>query len=158
MMTPWRLRLAHAAFVCLCLGCRTEGDPSNAKTAEDSIRNLVILYDSVWQRKDIPAVERLLSPEYEYVNSAGGLTSHAATLEFLRDTSYRLDRSHRSELAIVVVGPVARVSSRWEGNGRYRGEPVQDDQTCGQTWILSRGNWQLFTEHCVNRPTGKQRT
>jgi len=156
MMMPWRLRLAHAAFVCLALGCRTEGDSSNAPAAEDSIRHLVVLYDSAWQRKDIPAVERLLSPQYEYVNSVGGLTSHAATLESLRDTTYHLDRSHRSELAIVVVGPVARVSSRWEGNGRYRGESVKDDQTCGQTWILSGRNWQLFTEHCVNRPAAKQ--
>ena len=47
---------------------------------------------------------------------------------------------------------MASVTSRWEGRGEYQGRPVLDDQTCGQTWLWRMGPWQMFTEHCVNRP------
>jgi hypothetical protein len=45
---------------------------------------------------------------------------------------------------------VARAASRWRGLGRYRGEPVDDDQTCVQHWRDVGGRWEMFTEQCVN--------
>jgi len=59
--------------------------------------------------------------------------------------------ARRSDMEITVVGATARVTSRWEGAGRFQGKPVLDDQTCGQTWVRHEGRWQLFTEHCAVR-------
>jgi len=47
---------------------------------------------------------------------------------------------------------LAVVSSRWVGQGTYRGEAFNDDQRCGQTWPLTGTlgrKWQLLSEHCV---------
>ena len=82
------------------------------------------------------------------------VAARAAMLGFLADTSYVLTLSRRTEVRVTIAGPVARVGSRWEGEGRFRGEPVRDDQTCGMTWLRERAGWRLFTEHCVNRPPG----
>ena len=138
-------------LLCLALlaGCQVEDPPQDDEAA---IRRNVAIYDSAWLAKDVAAVDRLLSPDYSYFTSNGALSPRAATLEFLRDSSYHLTRSDRSAIQVVVSGPVARLSSRWEGSGRYRGAPVLDDQTCGQTWVRAERDWKLFTEHCVNRP------
>lgn len=142
-----------SVYVGDILGARIQKFVHRASAAgtEKEIRELVGLYDSAWQAKDAPAVERLLAPEYGYFTSTGGYSDRAATLAFLADPGYALTKSRRSDLEATVDGPVARVRSRWEGEGRYRGEPVKDDQTCGQTWIRSEAGWRLFTEHCANR-------
>lgn len=131
-----------------CLG----GGPAPAPGDEAALRAAIAAYDSAWLAKDSGAVGRIVSPGYLYFNSVGGLDDRAAMLAFLADTGYALTLSRRTEVQVTVAGQVARVSSRWEGEGRYRGDPVLDDQTCGMTWVAEDGAWRLFTEHCVNRP------
>lgn len=132
----------------LSLACTPPASPADQ---EGTVREAVARYDSVWMAKDSAAVEALLAPEYLYFSSKGELSHRAETIAFLGDTSYLLTKSHRTEVQVTISGDVARISSRWEGEGRYRGEVVKDDQSCGQTWVLGGGRWRLFTEHCVNR-------
>ena len=133
-----------------CLACGRPAAPGD----ETSLRVALARYDAAWLSKDAAAVGDLLSPDYAYFTSRGGLDDRAAMLGFLADTSYVLTLSRRTEVRVTIAGPVARVGSRWEGEGRFRGEPVRDDQTCGMTWLWERAGWRLFTEHCVNRPPG----
>jgi ketosteroid isomerase-like protein len=110
---------------------------------------LVVQYDSAWNRRDTSAVSRLLAPRYQYFSSRGEVSSRAETLAFLSAPDYVLERAIRSEVTVSLSGPVAVVSSRWQGHGTYRGEAFQDDQRCGQTWVRTARTWQLLSEHCV---------
>lgn len=110
---------------------------------------LVAQYDSAWNRQDTSAVSHLLAPRYQYFTSQGGLSSRAETLGFLSSPDYVLRRAKRSEVSVSLSGQVAVVSSRWQGEGTYRGEAFKDDQRCGQTWLRTSRAWQLLSEHCV---------
>jgi uncharacterized protein DUF4440 len=110
---------------------------------------LVARYDSAWNRRDTAEVGRLLAPRYQYFTSRGGVTSRAETIGFLGSPDYVLRQAERSEVSVSPSGPVAVVSSRWQGQGTYRGEAFTDDQRCGQTWIRTPRAWQLLSEHCV---------
>jgi hypothetical protein len=125
--------------------------PAPAGT-EEALRIALATYDSAWLARDSPTVERLLAPEYTYFTSSGGLNDKSATLAFLTDTSYALTLSRRTDVRVKQAGTTAVISSRWEGEGRYRAEAVHDDQTCGQTWTWTGRVWLLLSEHCVNRP------
>jgi hypothetical protein len=144
-------RFLAPAFLSILLACG-QGRQWSDRDAEITLRTRLQTYDSAWVAKDSTTIEKILAPQYAYFTSTGDLSSRIQTFTFLADTSYQLTRSHRTELAVTVAGPVARISSRWEGSGRYQGEPVEDDQTCGQTWVFMSGDWKLFTEHCANRP------
>lgn len=133
------------------LACSASTDPA-AGEREADLRASIAAYDSAWQAKDSARVDSLLASDYLYVSSTGQLSPRTQTLEFLLDPTYRLSHLERSELGIASAGPVARATSRWQGRGEYQGRPVLDDQTCGQIWVWREGRWQLFTEHCVNRP------
>jgi Domain of unknown function (DUF4440) len=113
------------------------------------VATLVAQYDSAWNRRDTITISRLLAPRYQYFTSRGGVSSRAETMGFLRAPDYVLERAKRSELSVSLSGPVAVVSSRWQGQGTYRGEAFKDDQRCGQTWLRSAGAWRLLSEHCV---------
>lgn len=119
---------------------------------EAQLRAAVAAYDSAWQAKDTVGVSPFMAPEYAYLTSTGGVSSRARSLEFLADPTYRLTYVERSDIDVTLAGPVARVTSRWQGRGEYQGQAVLDDQTCGQTWLSRDRRWQLFTESCVNRP------
>jgi hypothetical protein len=110
---------------------------------------LVAHYDSAWNHRDTSEVSRLLAAQYKYFTSRGGVSSRAETIAFLSAPDYRLEHAQRSEVVVSLSGPVAVVSSRWQGHGTYRGEAFKDDQRCGQTWLRTTGTWQLLSEHCV---------
>jgi hypothetical protein len=117
------------------------------------VATLVAQYDSAWNRRDTVTVSHLLAPRYQYFTSRGGVSSRAETMRFLSAPDYVLDRAKRSELSVSLSGPVAVVSSRWQGEGRYRGEAFKDDQRCGQIWVRTARAWQLLSEHCVQIAT-----
>ena len=142
-------RLSVAALIALA-GCNATPRPA-LQGDEAALRSAVAAYDSAWLAKDSLGVARHLAGEYTYFTSTGGISSLSESYGFLRDTTYRLTRSERSEVSVTMTGQVGRVSSRWIGVGEYQGAAVRDDQTCGQIWIWRDGRWQLFSEHCVNR-------
>ena len=122
-----------------------QGDPATA----GQVSALVARYDSAWNRQDTVEVSRLLAPQYQYFTSRGGVTKRAETLAFLGAPDYRLEQARRSEIEVALSGPVAVVSSRWQGHGTWRGEAFNDDQRCGQTWVRTDRTWQMVSEHCV---------
>lgn len=147
------------ALPVLALGataCSSSPDPAPDRGSEADLRASIAAYDSAWQGKDSARVAYLMASDYLYVSSTGQLSPRGQSLEFLLDPTYRLNHVARSEIEIAVAGPVARVTSRWQGEGEFKGRPVLDDQTCGQTWAWREGRWQLFTEYCVNRPVEVQ--
>ena len=136
--------------LCVLIGILPRELSAQAVTSPVAhITRIVARYDSAWNRRDSMIVNQLLAPNYQYFTSRGGISSRAETMKFLADPGYVLERAHRSELVVTPSGTVAVVSSRWEGQGSYRGERFVDDQRCGQTWVRNGGDWQLLNEHCV---------
>jgi ketosteroid isomerase-like protein len=144
------MRFSIAASLGLTLAVM----PRHAHAQGDSqvaahVAALVAKYDSAWNRKDTLTVSRMLAPQYQYFTSRGGVSSRVETMKFLSAPDYVLKQAKRFELSVSPSGPVAVVSSRWQGHGTYRGEAFKDDQRCGQTWLQGAGGWQLVSEHCV---------
>lgn len=151
-MTPLGFFVCPAAFIAACLAIASPASAQGrARTAE--LAALVARYDSAWNRRDTTAVSRLLAPRYQYFSSRGDVSSRTESMRFLADPAYVLEEAKRSELAVTVSGPVAVVSSRWQGRGSYRGERFVDDQRCALVWQQSAGRWRLLSEHCVQIAT-----
>lgn len=141
-------------FVCVValryvLLAPTLAEGQGAAHAADQVASLVAQYDSSWNRKDTVAVSRWLAPRYQYFTSLGAVRSRAPVLEFLASSEYSLEHAQRSEIVVTHTGPVAVVSSRWQGHGTYKGKRFVDDQRCGQVWLETARTWQMLSEHCV---------
>jgi ketosteroid isomerase-like protein len=145
------VRSAVTCTLAFATGCGiSKTEP--AADADDRLRLVIARYDSAWKAKDTVAVSNALAQDYVYFTSTGGRSARAQTLEFLADTSYSIQSQERTDVDVSIVGGVARAASRWRGLGRYRSDPVDDDQTCVQHWRDVGGRWEMFTEQCVNRP------
>ena len=137
------------AGLTLTLGAFVPAHAQDAPHLAGEVEALVARYDSAWNRRDTTAVGRLLAPRYQYFTSLGGVSSRAVSMDFLSAPDYVLVQAQRSEVAVSLSGPVAVVSSRWNGQGSYRGEAFRDDQRCGQVWLRTTRTWQLLSERCV---------
>ena len=144
-MSGWRL----LAGLALTLVANVPVHAQNESQMTAQVQALVAKYDSAWSQRDTAAVGRLLAPRYQYFTSRGGVSSRAETMGFLSTPDYVLKQAKRSDVGVSLSGAVAVVSSRWQGQGTYRGEAFQDDQRCGQIWLRLTGGWQLLSEHCV---------
>jgi ketosteroid isomerase-like protein len=139
--------LALGLGLTLSPGASAQSRPDGG--AVDSVTARMTEYDRAWNRRDTVTVARLLSPDYQYFTSRGGVQSRAQVMGMVGSPAYVLKRAKRTELAVRIVDPVAVVSSRWEGEGTYRGKPFVDDQRCGLVWLRSGRSWQVVSEHCV---------
>jgi hypothetical protein len=136
------------ALVCV-LPSATIAEGQEAARSGDPLAAIVAQFDSSWNRKDTVAVGRWLAPRYQYFTSLGGVRSRAPVLAFLGSPEYVLEQAQRSEIVVTHSGPVAVVSSRWQGHGTYQGKHFTDDQRCGQVWLETSRTWQMLSEHCI---------
>jgi len=84
------------ALLLSALACAgPTGSPSGT---EDSLRAALATYDSAWLARDSRTVERILSPEYTYFTSNGGLNDKAATLESDDVAVTEIDPARRGRL------------------------------------------------------------
>ena len=119
-------------------------------TADTKVLKALADYDIAWNKKDVALVSRILTDDYVYFSSVGGLTDRKATLEFLGRPDYKLTFVERSEIKIVSrVDGVAVISSRWKGKGMFGKETIDDDQRCGLVFVRHENMWKLLSEHCA---------
>jgi len=118
-------------------------------TAQADVLRLLKTYDDAWNKKDARTVDKILTPNYIYFNSEGGITTRRGTLDFLVSPKYNLTFVERSEIESYRSGETVVVSSRWKGKGTYNKELINDDQRCGLVFAKIKDEWKLAAEHCV---------
>ena len=128
-------------------------EPAAAADSAAVVRALAA-YDAAWARKDTAAARSLMSPQYQYFTSRGGVSTLDETLGFLARPDYRLDYVQRSEITVTIDGPAAVVSSRWVGRGSWAEGEIDDDQRCGLVFVRRESGWRLLAEHCVQIDDG----
>jgi ketosteroid isomerase-like protein len=151
--------LTLTAFILLTstpLAAQQAKPPAPAATAEGTIRELLVQYDSAWRRKNVAAMGELLAPTYLFFTSTGEVGTRSQSLADLGAAGFRMGRLRRSEIAVRFTGAaLAVVSSRWETEGLYDGAAFKQNQRCGLVWTKSGGTWQIVSEHCIDIPVSR---
>jgi len=137
-----------AACGVLVPGCARPGPESGGALEAESLR-VVARYDQAWVRKDVPAVVKILAPEYVYFSSRGKVSGLADTRAMLSSPGYRVDRSRRDELRAYRHGSTVVVSSHWTAAGVFDSQPFTDDQRCSVVVAFGGGVGRVLSEHCT---------
>ena len=133
-----------------CTSNQSSGENSNPNLTKDEVLSFLVTYDSAWNLKKQSVVDSLYAPQYKYFTSVGGVSSRARNLEILAAEYYKLIAASRTEVDISIEGDIAIVSSRWQGNGIWQGEPFSDNQRCGLVIQKQGKTLKLLSEHCVD--------
>ena len=136
--------------------CKNDGHPgivSSDNLSKEEVMAFLSAYDDAWNKKKNKTVDSLYAPQYKYFTSVGGVSSRARNLEILSADYYNLVGASRTEIDITIDGNTAIVSSRWQGNGMWKGEPFNDNQRCGLVIQKKGKELKLLSEHCVDIST-----
>lgn len=119
----------------------------------DITENEVILtikkFDDGWENKNMNAVDSVLAPAYRYFTQSGGIFSRDSVVATAGENSYVLRNMSRSEIKITLNGNTAIASTRWRGEGMYRGIPFNEDQRCSIVLIKKDNKIEILSEHCT---------
>ena len=116
---------------------------------EPEVISAIKKFDVGWEKKNMAAVDSVLSPSYIYFTQSGNTFTRDSVVATAGESSYTLTNMNRTEMAVTITGNTAVVSTRWQGVGTYRGVPFNEDQRCSIVLIKEQGVVQILTEHCT---------
>ena len=142
-------------IILFSVSCNEGGQQENSSIAitEAEVASFLKTYDDAWNTKNGKVVDSLYASHYRYYTSVGGISTRARNLELLAADYFQIIKASRSEVDISIDGNIAIVSSRWQGNGIWRGEPFHDNQRCGLVIQKTAHGLRLLSEHCVDIAT-----
>lgn len=140
-MKPFFLTLSLIILLCSCKREQT--------ITEQEVIATLKKFDDGWEQKNMQKVNETLSPKYIYFTQSGSTFSRDSVVATAGESTYSLNRVSRSEIEITITGSTAIVSSRWKGEGAYRGVPFNEDQRCSITLVKQDDGVKILSEHCT---------
>ncbi len=121
---------------------------TNQLTREEVIA-VIRCFDEGWQHKNLAAVDSVLAPSYIYFTQSGGVFSRTNLVQTAGSPAYSLKRMERMEYDVTLYENTAVVSTRWQGEGMYKGVYFNEDQRCSLTIIKTKDKVEILSEHCT---------
>ena len=137
------------AIICLSSCTKQE------TITEPEVISTIKKFDDGWEKKNMAAVDSVLSPSYIYFTQSGNTFTRDSVVATAGQSTYSLSSMDRSEIAVTITGNTAVVSTRWKGVGTYRGVPFNEDQRCSIVLIKENGQVQILSEHCTPIKTNR---
>lgn len=150
-MKPFFVRLLFLGFVFLSLffsSCKRKNAEPEAITREEAIA-AIRAFDQGWNNKNAAAVDSILAPAYVYFTQSGGMFSRDSVVATASSPQYSLKDVSRDQYDVEIFANTAVVSTRWCGQGEYRGTLFNETQRCSITLIKVNGKVQILSEHCT---------
>jgi len=116
-----------------------------ATKAEDDLNASLTAYRQALVKRDLPALEKIWTDDYTFIDAHGRVLTKADRLAELRSSATSLDKIRNEETPrIRVHGEIGIISSVVTITGRYGGKEVSGPFRSTHIWILSGGHWHLM--------------
>ena len=103
--------------------------------------------------RDIPALERLLAPEFNLVSPSAEVQTRAQAIKEVRDGDPQYDRFENHSMTARVYGETAVVQGITSLKGRSGGKPFAVDVRFTDTLVRVNGRWTIVVSHVTRIPT-----
>lgn len=98
-------------------------------------------FDLALARNDVPALEKVLSPEWQIIDADGRPISRDRFLGAVRSGELAHNAMHSSEEQVRILGDAAIQTARADGRGTYRGQPFEFSERATDVWMWLDGHW-----------------
>lgn len=123
-----------------------------APTPEQEVMAVTQAACEAFRGRDIPALERLLAPEFNLVSSNSEVQSRAQAIQEVRDGDPQYDRFENHSMTARVYGDAAIVQGITSLKGRSGGKPFMLDVRFTDTLMRVKGNWTIVVSHVTRIP------
>jgi len=103
--------------------------------------------------RDLPALERLLAPEFTLVSTNAEVQTRAQALEEVRAGDPQYERFENHSMTARVYGDTAVVLGITSLKGRSGGKPFAVDVRFTDTLVRVNGRWAMVASHVTRIPS-----
>jgi len=121
-------------------------------TPEQEVMAVTQAACEAFRTRDIPALERLLAPEFNLVSSNSEVQSREQAIQEVRDGDPQYDRFENHSMTARVYGDAAVVQGITSLKGRSGGKPFALDVRFTDTLVRVKGNWTIVVSHVTRIP------
>jgi ketosteroid isomerase-like protein len=135
--------LPSIAFVCALLASPAMGASMQEREAMAATQAAC----DAFRLGDLPAMERLLAPEFTLVNTSAQVQNRAQVMEEVRAGDPQYDRFENHSMTARVYGNTAVVQGITSLKGRSGGKPFAVDVRFTDTLVKVGGSWSIVVSH-----------
>lgn len=159
MVRKSRPAIVGLMVASLCLA-QTRGDMKRAASIRGQTTGAAVQedleakrqYDDAQLKNDGEWFERMLAADYLAVLTDGSTLTKTRAVQELRLREITWDFVRAEDAHVRVYGDTAVVTGRFLGKGKYKGQPMKEDQRFTSVWIKRNGRWQAIAEHFTSMP------
>jgi ketosteroid isomerase-like protein len=140
--------LAALALALLCNGPAFSANAEEQK-AMDATQDACVAF----RLGDIPAIEKLLAPEFVLVTSRAEVQTRAQTIAEVRSGDPKYERFENHSMTARIYGYTAVVQGITSIKGTSGGAPFQVDVRFTDTLVKVKGQWMLVVSHVTRIPS-----
>ena len=142
--------ISHLAIATTLLSFVFEpsATPQNSENSksEQEVRQTIEKYRTALLRRDIPALEKIWTDDYVFVNASGDVLTKAQRLANVKSGATTLESINEEEnITVRVYQNSAVATSRVTLKGQYSGQPTTGQYRSTHVWVKGSIGWQLVS-------------
>lgn len=110
---------------------------------EQSVRRFIEEYATALSANDAAALDRMMAPDYSFVNQAGVIQNKAIRLAPLRAGELKYERVSYDQLQVHLFGNTAVVTARVKVKGANKGADISGAFRSTLTLVRGTSGWKL---------------
>jgi len=130
-------------------------EPNEQTRAEQKLRELEREWDAAIVRKDVATLERILSPDFVYIDSVGGVNPRAALLEGIKNSEAVMEPFETEDVSVRIYGDTAVLTGRFTQKASYKGKIFSGQFRYTDVYVKRGSSWQAVSAHASRIPDKK---
>lgn len=124
-------------------------------SAEQALRQLEREWDDALVRKDVATIDRILSDDFVYIDSVGGVNPKAALLEGIKNSEALIAPFETEDVSVRIYGDTAVLTGRFTQKATYQGQSFSGQFRYTDVYVKRVNQWRAVTAHASRIPDKK---
>jgi ketosteroid isomerase-like protein len=138
-----KLRLAViSSLIFFSVVLALQSHPQTMSEDEGRILALETAWNHAEQKKDVAALDQLLSPQLVYIDYDGSISNKQEFLANVKSESLSPDQITNEQQVAHVFGDCAVVTGIYREKGTNKGKPYNRRGRFTDTWVKTNASWQ----------------
>jgi ketosteroid isomerase-like protein len=122
---------------------------------EQELRQLEREWDGAIVRKDTATLDRILSDDFVYIDSVGGINPKADIIQGLKNSEAVIEPFETEDVVVRVYGNTAILTGRFTQKATYKGQTFTGQFRYTDVYVKRENRWQAVSAHASRIPEKK---
>ena len=150
------LLLVLLSFVAPQAAMRQPGAKlDDQQPVEQELRRLEREWDNAIVRKDVATINRILSDDFVYIDSVGGVNPKASLLEGIKNSEAVMEPFETEDVSVRIYGDTAVLTGRFTQTATYKGQTFSGQFRYTDVYVKRANSWRAVAAHSSRIPDKK---